>query len=104
MDPLVEREMEATLLNDWLELIVPEVAVLLRREERGRESDRAGNVRDELEVDEVSVKGREDESLAFLCPSRASPRRGWVEPVRPNEGILEPVAGLEADALELVVL
>ena len=42
----------------------------------------------------MSTSGREEESLALRCPSKASPRRGWKEPVRPNEGILDPVAGL----------
>ena len=66
MDPLVERDMEATLLTDWLEPIVAEGVVLFRRDDRASESERAGKVREELDADEVSVKGRDEESLAFL--------------------------------------
>lgn len=103
MDPLVERETEETLLTDWLELIEVEVALLARREERESESDRAGKVREELDADEVSVRGRDDESLALRWPRRASPSRSCEDAVRPKEGILEPVEGLESDALELGV-
>lgn len=66
MDPLVERDMEATLLTDWLELMVAEGVVLFRRDDRASESERAGKVREELEADEVSAIDREEESLAFL--------------------------------------
>lgn len=104
MDPLVERDMEATLLTDWLELMDAEVALLARRVERASESDLAGKVRDELDEDEVRVDGRDEESLTFLWPRSASPSRGCVEPVRPNEGMREPVAGLEAGALEPILL
>lgn len=76
---------------------MPELEALFRREDRARESERAGKVREELETDDVSVEGREEESLAFRWPRSASPRRGCVEFVRPNEGILEPIAGREAE-------
>lgn len=103
MDPLVERETEETLLTDWLELMDVEVVLLARREERESESDRAGKVREELDADEVSVRGRERESLVLRWPRRASPSRGCEDAVRPKEGILEPVEGLESDVLELGV-
>lgn len=100
MVPLVDREMEETLLTDWLELIDAEVRVFVRREERASESDLAGNAREELEADEVIAVDREEESLVFLWPRSASPRRGCEVPVRPKDGILEPVAGLDADVVE----
>ncbi len=97
MVPLVERDMEETLLTEWLELIELRVALLARREERLSESDRAGKVSEELDAEDVSVRGREEESLALRWPRRASPSRGWDEPVRPNDGILDPAEGLESD-------
>ena len=99
MVPLVDREMEERLLTDWLELIDAEVRVFVRREERASESDLAGNAREELEADEVIAVDRE-ESLVFLWPRSASPRRGCEVPMRPKDGILEPVAGLDVDVVE----
>lgn len=61
-------------------------------------------MREELDTDEESVRGRDKESLFLRWPRRASPSRGCVDAVRPNEGILDPVEGLERDALEVGVL
>jgi len=66
MDPLVERDIDETLLTDWLGVIEADVAELVRREERGSESSLAGKTRLELlEEDAVRVMGRDEESLAF---------------------------------------
>lgn len=65
MLPLVERDMEETLLTEWLELMELSVALLARREERLSESDRAGKMREEFDADEVSVRGREEVSLVL---------------------------------------
>ena len=65
MEPLVERETEEMLVTDGLELMLAEVVLLVRRAERASESERAGKVRDELEADEVSVEGRDKESLVL---------------------------------------
>lgn len=56
------------------------------------ESRRWGKVTEELE-EEVLRGGREEESLVFRCPSKVSPRRCWLSPERPHEGILEPAEG-----------
>lgn len=100
MEPLVERDMEDTLLTELLELIEAEAALLAKREERASESERAGKVRDELDADDASVEGRDEESLALRWPRRASPSRGCEAAERPNEGILEPVEGRESDAVD----
>lgn len=65
MDPLVERDMDETLVTELLVLMEARVALLVSPDERMSESDRAGKVREELDADEVSVEGRDEESLAL---------------------------------------
>lgn len=85
----------------------PDGVAVVVREFRVSESVCAGKATEELDAEEVKVVERKEESLAFLCPSSASPRRGgcgWLVPLRPKDGILDPVDGLEDWLLCLAVV